>query len=136
MVPLATRSSSPRAPSVMLKVVTLPTIAAGSTYQCGVALPGAGPYFQYCMPTGRAAGQVMVMAIVPPGVQPPVVKLNNPWVKITPAGGGPAALPVTGMSCAVVKVHAAPPPVKLAVTIPVPVADGAEKELKDGVTLA
>ena len=39
------------------------------------------------------------------------------------------------MSCAAVKLHAAPPPVKLAVMVPVPVADGPVKLLNEGVTL-
>ncbi len=42
--PFAVRSSSPNPPSVMLNVTVFPVMTAGSTYQCGVELPGVGPY--------------------------------------------------------------------------------------------
>ncbi len=73
----------------------------------------------------------MVMLIVEPGVQPVVVKSNSPCGKLTPAGAVPAgglpASPSTLMYCAVPNTHEAPPPVKLAVIVPVPVAEGPAK---------
>src|SRR5579862_8286389 len=68
------------------------------------------------------------MAITPPGVQPVVVNRNSPCGKITPEGalpaGGLAESPVTGISRATLNVQVGPPPVKLAVMVPVPVGDG------------
>src|SRR5471032_1288771 len=82
----------------------------------------------------------MVMVMVLPGVQLPRLKSNNPCGKVTPAGalpaGGLAALPVSGMNLAMVNVHPAPPPVKLAVMLPGPVGDGPVKLLFAGVTFA
>src|ERR1035438_10163488 len=56
MTPLvALRSSSPGPPSVIVKVIVLPlTTAVGSVYQWGVVSAEVGPYFQYCVPAGRA----------------------------------------------------------------------------------
>ena len=67
------------------------------------------------------------MLIVEPGVQPVVEKSNNPNGKDTPAGAVPAgwlaASPVNGMNLGSEKVHAAPPPAKLAVIEPEPVGE-------------
>ena len=64
--------------------------------------------------------------IVPAGAQPLAVKFNNPCGNMTPAGalpaGGELGPPVSGMKAAVVKWQPAPPPVKLTVALPVPVA--------------
>src|ERR1035437_9337121 len=105
MMPLvAMRSSSPSPPSVIEKVTVLPmTTAVGSVYQWGVASAEVGPYFQYCVPAGRACGYVMVKLSTLPGVQPLAVNAMSPCGKGTPAGalpaGGEAALPVSGMYC-------------------------------------
>ena len=59
--------------------------------------------------------------------------------KLTPAGalpvGGLPGLPATAMNCAVPKVQVVPPPVKLAVMVPLPVADGPETVGGAGATL-
>src|SRR5713226_1071773 len=69
----------------------------------------------------------MVTVIVEPCVQPVVAKSNNPCGKASPSGAVPgcglAGSPVTGMKRAVANVQVGPPPVKLAVIGPLPVAD-------------
>src|SRR5258706_5677217 len=139
MVPLATRSSSPKPPSVMVKVAALPAIVAGSTYQCGVALPGAGPYFQYCAPTGSAAGYVTVKVSVEPAAQPTVLKVNRPCGNNVPGAGvvgGTGVVPGGApMKAGALNVHPAPPPVKLAVMVPLPVADGPENVFSGAAAL-
>jgi len=62
--------------------------------------------------------------IVDPAVQPVVVKSNSPCGNVTPGGGG-AGTALTATYWLTPYVHPAPPPVKLAVMFPVPVADGA-----------
>jgi hypothetical protein len=119
----------------------LALMAAGITYQCGVGVPGSGPYFQYCVPTGSEAGYTIVIVIVDPGVQPVRVKSNSPWGNvIAPAGGagGLAGSPERGMKLLVAKEHVRPPPVKIAVMVPLPVAEGAmyDRTTAAGVTLA
>ena len=121
MVPLTVRSSSPRPPSVMVKVAVLPDSTrlfgapAASVYQCGELSEGVGPYFQYCAPAANAVGKVTVTVIVP--VQLVVVKSNNPSGKLTPAGAG-----TDGPTNAVVpNVQVEPPPDNVAVAVPVPV---------------
>ena len=56
IAPLGVRSSSPRPPSVMLKVAVLPESVAGSSYQCGFVSAAVGPYLRYFAPGGIAAG--------------------------------------------------------------------------------
>lgn len=115
-------------------------MVAGSPYHAAASGPGRGPYFQYCMGGGSAVGYVTVTVMVEPGVQPVVVNANRPWGNVTPGGalpaGGLAGSPVTGMNFAVAKVHVVPPPVKLAVMPPVPVGDGAEKEVTAATLMA
>jgi hypothetical protein len=69
-----------------------------------------------------------VKVSVEAGVQPEVVKSKRPWGNATPEGavpaGGERGCPVTGMNSAFEYVHVAPPPVKLAVMVPEPVALG------------
>jgi hypothetical protein len=113
-------------------------IVAGITYQCGVAMPGSGPYFRYCVPAGSGAGYTMVKSTVEPTVQPPTAKSNRPCGNaIAPIGGGLAGSPLTGMKRLVVKEQVRPPPVKAAMIVPLPVADGPMKErtMLSGVTL-
>jgi hypothetical protein len=66
--------------------------------------------------------------IVEPGVQPVSVNVKSPCGKIAGAvpAGGLAGLLVTGMNCGLLNVQPGPPPVKLAVIVPEPVADGPE----------
>src|SRR5262245_55500788 len=67
----------------------------------------------------------MVKLTVDPGVQLVSTKSNRPCGKAHWPGGGEGGEPtppVTGMKTALVKPQAAPPPVKLAVAVPVPVA--------------
>ncbi len=74
MVPLTVRSSSPRPPSVMVKVAVLPDSTrlfgkpAASVYQCGELSDGVGPYFQYCAPAANAGwatpGSSAIMVVV------------------------------------------------------------------------
>jgi hypothetical protein len=70
---------------------------------------------------------VIVIVIVEAAVHPLSVKSNRPCGKTAGAGpGGLAGFPVTGMNWLVVKLQVAPPPVKLAVIVPVPVGDAPE----------
>jgi hypothetical protein len=48
--------------------------------------------------------------------------------------GGLAGSPLARMNCRTVNVHDGPPPVKVAVTVPVPVAEGAVYEFATGIT--
>src|ERR1700693_1704416 len=78
----------------------------------------------------------MVSAIVELGVHPVVRKSKSPWGKTMPGPGrvgGIGAAPGGGpMNCGVTKEQPAPPPVKLTVIVPVPVALGAEKFVTAG----
>ena len=56
---------------------------------------------------------------VAPSPQLLVVKLNTPCGRVTPLGGD------AEVNCDVAKPQPTPPPVKLAVMLPLPVADGA-----------
>ena len=77
-------------------------------------------------------------ASVLPGVHPVVLKSNRPCGNVTPGtavggtGGDPGGAP---MKAGVANVQPGPPPVKLAVIVPVPVADGPEKVFCVGVTV-
>ena len=118
----------------------LPVIVAGKVYQCGAGVPGSGPYFQYCVPAGSAAGYAIVNVTVEPGVQLPSAKSNSPCgntIAVEPAGGL-AGSPVSEMKLRLVKVQFRPPPVKTALMVPLPVADGAiyDRTTALGVTLA
>jgi hypothetical protein len=80
-------------------------------------------------------GHVTVIVIVDPGVQLEVVKSKSPWGKAAGApAGGLAGSPLTRMNCRTVNVHDGPPPVKLALIVPVPVADGAVYAVATGIT--
>ena len=63
--------------------------------------------------------------IVEPSAHEPSAKSKRPCGKTAGAGpGGLAGFPVTGMNWLVVKLQVGPPPVKLALIVPVPVGDG------------
>ena len=127
------RSSSPKAPSVMLNVTVLPLVVAGMVYQCGVVLAGVGPYFQYFVEAGSGVGVVTTNVSVDPGVQPLVTKSIKPCAKRIPVGavptGGDVEAPVSGMNAARVNPHSAPPPVKAIRALPLLVAVGPPKEV-------
>ena len=85
-----------------------------------------GPYFQYCVLAGNGCGYTSVIVIVDPGVQPEASNAKRPCGNTMFSGavpaGGDSGSPVTGTNAGFTEnSQAPPPPVRVAVIVPVPV---------------